>query len=84
MYRNLRKAVILHYLVNVILGLFIALLILQPHWMLAYALLGIMDTFTLAYIALTLYPTRWMGEECHKVDHDRYLALVGRMRADAG
>ncbi len=73
-----------HYLITVLLGIFVALLIHQPHWMLAYSLLGMMQTFTLAFIAVALYPTNMMNEECHKVDHDKYLALVGRMRADAG
>jgi hypothetical protein len=73
-----------HYLVTIILGIFIAILIHKPHWMLAYTLLVIMQTFTVILIAIYLYPTKWMTEECHKADHERYLARVGRMRVDAG
>ena len=66
------------------MGIFIAILVQKPHWMLAYTLMMILQTFTIIIMTMQLYPTRWMTEECHKADNQRYLGKIGRMRVDAG
>ncbi|CDW81427.1 UNKNOWN [Stylonychia lemnae] len=83
-YLHLRKSVFFHYVLTIIMGTFIAILVQNPHWMLSYTLMIILQTFTLVIMTLQLYPTRWMTEECHKVDNQRYLGKIGRMRVDAG
>jgi hypothetical protein len=71
-------------MITILLGTFIAILVQKPHWMLSYTLMIILQTFTLVIFSMQLYPTRWMTEECHKVDNEHYLATISRMRVDAG
>ncbi len=33
---------------------------------------------------MQLYPTRWMTEECHRIDTEKYIANIGRMRLKEG
>ena len=52
--------------------------------MLAYTLMIIMETFTLVILAMQLYPSNWMTEECHKVDNERYMTEIRRMKVAEG
>lgn len=81
---GVRKSIFAHYTITIILSVFIAILVQRPHWMLSYTLMLILHTFTLVIFSLQLYPSRWMTEECHKVDTERYLADIGRMRLQEG
>ena len=65
---------------TVLLGIFIAILAQRPYWMLAYVLLMIIQSITLIVIALIMYPTNWMSEETYKVEHDRCLVEISRIR----
>lgn len=68
-FRDLRRGLIAHYTLTIVLGVFIAILAQRPYWMLALTLLMMAQTLTLIVIALIMYPTNWMTEETYKVDH---------------
>ena len=74
----------LHYLLTIILGIFIAVLVQRPQWVLAYTVLILVQTITLAIVAMTMYPTRWMADETYKTDHERYVVRVSQLRVQGG
>lgn len=76
--------IIAHYALTIILGIFIAILIQRPHWMLTYVLMFMLQTVTLCIMAMVMYPTNWMSEETYKLEHDRYVTAVGMMRGRIG
>lgn len=69
-----------HYIMTIVLGIFIAILAQRPYWMLAYTMLIMTQTITLFIIAAVMYPTNWMNEETHKVEHQRYLGEIAQIR----
>jgi len=83
-FSGIRRTVFAHYILTIILGVFVAILVQKPHWMLAYTLMIAMQTFTLVILAMQLYPSNWMSEECHKVDNERYMDEIRRMKIEAG
>ena len=76
-----------HYLFTIVLGVFIAILVQKPYWMLALSLLMMVQTVSLIIVAMIMFPTNWMAEETYKVEHAMYLGEVARIRgiqANAG
>ena len=73
-----------HYILTIVVGIFFAILAQRAHWMLALSLLFIIQTVTLVVIAMVMYPTNWMTEETFKVEHQRYLGEVARIRGIQG
>ncbi len=69
-----------HYILTIALGIFVAILVQKPYWMLALTLLMMAQTVTLIVIAMIMYPTNWMTEETYKVEHSIYLGEVARIR----
>ncbi len=66
------------------MGLLIAILAQRPYWMLGYTLLFMSQTITIAVIAAIMYPTNWMPEETYKVEHQRCLGEIARIRGFTG
>jgi hypothetical protein len=77
---DLRRGLIAHYVLTIVLGIFIAILAQRPYWMLAQTLLMMAQTITLSIIAMIMYPTNWMSEETYKVEHQMDLGEVARIR----
>jgi inner membrane protein involved in colicin E2 resistance len=83
-FREYRRGLFAHYILTVVFGVLIAILAQRPYWMLGYTLLIMAQSVTVCVIAAIMYPTNWMPEETHKVEHQRYLGEIARIRGFTG
>jgi hypothetical protein len=65
---------------TIIFAALFAILVQRAYWMLGLSLLVMGQSITIMIIAAIMYPTNWMTEETYKVEHQRCLGEITRIR----
>ena len=69
-----------HYVATIIFAVLFSILVQRAYWMLGFSLMLMAQSITIMIIAAIMYPTNWMTEETYKVEHQRCLGEVTRIR----
>lgn len=67
-------------MLTIIFAALFAILVQRAYWMLGLSLLVMGQSITIMIIAAIMYPTNWMTEETYKVEHQRCLGEITRIR----